>query len=116
MQAAWEDPRIESGMQQQLHRRRELVAAGKKPLGWKLAFGGPTAMERLHINAPLVGFLTARPLVPSGSTLSLSRWTKPAAEPEITAFLGKDLPAAAHRRTPQRPSAAAYPAIAHARA
>src|SRR5260221_3918408 len=91
MQAAWEDPRIESGMQQQLRRRRELVTAGKKPLGWKLAFGGPAALERLHINAPLVGFLMADAVVPSGSTISFAGWKKPAAEPELAVFMGRDL-------------------------
>jgi len=91
MQAAWEDPRIESGMQQQLRRRRELVAAGKKPLGWKLAFGGPAALERLHINAPLVGFLMADAVAPSGSTISFAGWKKPAAEPELAVYMGRDL-------------------------
>jgi len=91
MQAAWEDPRIEGGMQQQLRRRRELVAAGKKPLGWKLAFGGPAALERLHINAPLVGFLMADAVAPSGSTISFAGWKKPAAEPELAVYMGRDL-------------------------
>jgi 2-keto-4-pentenoate hydratase len=91
MQAAWEDPRIESGMQQQLRWRRELMAAGKKPLGWKLAFGGPAAMERLRIKAPLVGFLMADAVVPSGSTISFAGWKKPAAEPELAVYMGKDL-------------------------
>ena len=91
MQAAWEDPRIKSGMQQQLRRRRELVAAGKKPLGWKLAFGGSTALERLHINAPLVGFLMADAVAPSGSTISFAGWKKPAAEPELAVYMGRDL-------------------------
>lgn len=72
MTAAWEDPRICRGMTEQLRRRRELLSAGHKPLGWKLAFGGPAAMERLHINAPLVGFLLQSALLPSGSTVSLS--------------------------------------------
>lgn len=111
MSAAWDDPRISCGMTEQLRRRRVLLNSGHKPLGWKLAFGGPTAMERLHINAPLVGFLTDRALVPSGSTLSLSGWTKPAAEPEITVFLGKDLPAGADRGTAQGAIAALGPAI-----
>ena len=97
MTAAWDDPRISHGMAAQLRRRRELLNSGHKPLGWKLAFGGPAAMERLRINAPLVGFLTDLALVPSGATLSLSGWTKPAAEPEITVHFGKDLPAGADR-------------------
>ena len=99
MQLAWEDPRIKSGMQQQLRWRRELLAAGKQPLGWKLAFGGPAALERLRINAPLVGFLLTDAVVNSGSTISLSGWKKPAAEPELTVYLGKDLPPGADRQT-----------------
>jgi 2-keto-4-pentenoate hydratase len=96
---AWDDPRIESGMQQQLRWRRDLLAAGKKPLGWKLAFGGPAALERLRTNAPLVGFLMADAVVASGSTISFAGWKKPAAEPELTVYLGKDLPPGADRKT-----------------
>ena len=70
-----------------------LLRSGKKPLGWKLAFGGPTAMQRLRIDEPLVGFLMAEAVLPSGSSVSLSGWKKPAAEPEIALYLGKDLPA-----------------------
>ena len=44
---AWEDPRIASGMKQQLEMRREWLRAGRKSVGWKLAFGGPAAMRRL---------------------------------------------------------------------
>jgi 2-keto-4-pentenoate hydratase len=85
------------GMVRQLRLRRELLSAGHKPLGWKLAFGGPAAMERLHTSAPLVGYLMQDALLPSGSTLSLSNWKKPAAEPEIAVYLGKDLPANSDR-------------------
>jgi 2-keto-4-pentenoate hydratase len=99
MSQAWDDPRIKSGMQQQLRWRRELLAAGKQPLGWKLAFGGPAALERLRINAPLVGFLMADAVVASGSTISLAGWKKPAAEPELTVYLAKDLSPGADRQT-----------------
>ena len=111
MTAAWDDPRISRGMAAQLRHRRELLDAGYKPLGWKLAFGGPAAMERLHTNAPLVGFLMQNALVPSGSTLSVDGWTKPAAEPEITVHLGKDLPAGADRDTTKAAIAGVGPAI-----
>ena len=99
MSQAWEDPRIKSGMQQQLRCRRELLVAGKQPLGWKLAFGGPAALERLRINAPLVGFLMADAVVASGSTISFAGWKKPAAEPELTVYLGEDLAPGADRQT-----------------
>jgi 2-keto-4-pentenoate hydratase len=111
MSAAWDDPRISRGMAAQLRHRRELLDAGHKPLGWKLAFGGPAALERLRINAPLVGFLMESAIVPSGSTLSLLNWKKPAAEPEITVYLGKDLPAGADRDTTKAAIAGLGPAI-----
>jgi 2-keto-4-pentenoate hydratase len=98
-------------MQQQLRWRRELMAAGKQPLGWKLAFGGPKALERLHINAPLAGFLMADAVVPSGSTISFAGWKKPAAEPELTVFLGKDLPSGDDRRATMEAIAGLGPAI-----
>lgn len=96
---AWEDPRIKSDMQQQLRWRRELLARGQQPLGWKLAFGGPAALERLRTSAPLVGFLMAEAVVNSGSKISLSGWKNPAAEPELTVYLGKDLAPGADGRT-----------------
>jgi 2-keto-4-pentenoate hydratase len=99
MATAWDDPRIANGMKQQLRWRRELLESGKEPLGWKLAFGGLAAMERLRINAPLVGFLLGDARVPSGSTVSIAGWKKPAAEPEITVYMGKDLAGGADRKT-----------------
>ena len=111
MPAAWDDPRIMRGMEAQLRLRRELLNAGHQPLGWKLAFGGPAAMQRLHTSAPLVGFLIQSALLPSGSTLSISNWTKPAAEPEIAVFLGKDLPANSDHDTAAAAIAGLGPAI-----
>ncbi len=66
-------------MAAQLNRRRERIKAGEKPLGWKVGFGAPAAMEKLGIDAPLVGFLTDKALVASGSTISLADWRKPVA-------------------------------------
>jgi 2-keto-4-pentenoate hydratase len=111
MTAAWDDPRISRGMAAQFERRREFLSAGHKPLGWKLAFGAPAALERLHTNAPLVGFLLQSALVPSGSSLSISDWKKPAAEPEIAVHLGRDLPAGADRDTAKAAIAGLGPAI-----
>ncbi len=111
MTVAWDDPRISRGMIEQLRRRRALLSSGHKPLGWKLAFGGPAAMERLHTNAPLVGFLMQSALVPSNSTISIAGWKKAAAEPEITIHLGKDLSAGADRDTAKAAIAALGPAI-----
>jgi 2-keto-4-pentenoate hydratase len=111
MTPAWDDPRFSRGMAAQFERRRKLLDAGHKPLGWKLAFGAPAAMERLHTNAPLVGFLLHSALVPSGSSLFITDWKKPAAEPEIAVHLGKDLPAGADRETAKAAIAGLGPAI-----
>ena len=99
MTAAWDDQRIREGMRQQLQLRRDLLSAGKKALGWKLAFGGPAAMQRLRISAPLVGFLMKEALLPSGAAIPLTNWRKPAAEPELTVYMSKDLEPAADRQT-----------------
>lgn len=111
MSEAWKDPRIVRGMTAQLVARRELLKAGHKALGWKLAFGGPAAMQRLGTNAPLVGFLTDHGLLASGSVVSLAGWKKPAAEPEIAVHLGKDLPGGADRATAIAAIAGLGPAI-----
>ena len=97
MNSSSEDPRIARGMQMQLSRRQECLARGEQPLGWKVGFGAPAAMEKLGIKAPLIGFLTDRALVASGATLSLANWKKPLAEPEIAVHMESDLPAGADR-------------------
>jgi len=93
MSAPWDDPRIRRGMAKQLAMLRARRAAGEKSIGWKVGFGAPAIMQRLGIQAPLVGFLTDRARVESGATISLAGWSKPVAEPEIAVHMGADLPA-----------------------
>ncbi len=73
MSAAWDDPRIARGMEAQLAARRARIAAGDKPLGWKVGLGAPAAMERLDITAPLVGFLMQKSLLPTTAARSRSQ-------------------------------------------
>ena len=87
----WDDPRIARGMPLQLAKRRERIAAGEKPLGWKVGLGAPATMERLKLQAPVVGYLMQRALLLSGSTASFTGWTKPAAECEIAVRMMRDL-------------------------
>ncbi len=91
----WDAPLIKKGMTAQLAKRRARIAAGEKPLGWKVGLGAPATMERLKLAAPIVGFLMQRALLLSGSTVSLSGYTKPVAEPEICVRMARDLPAGA---------------------
>jgi 2-keto-4-pentenoate hydratase len=107
----WDDPRVKRGMAVQLKRRRELIAAGGKPIGWKVGFGAQAIMQRLNISGPLVGFLMQAGDVPSGGTVSLAGWTKPVAEPEVAVYMGQDLAAGADRATVIAALAALGPAI-----
>ncbi|MBI4206857.1 MAG: fumarylacetoacetate hydrolase family protein [Betaproteobacteria bacterium] len=111
MNDAIDDPRIARGMKTQLALRRARLDAGENPLGWKVGFGAPAAMARLAIKAPLVGFLTDRALVASGSLLSLANWNKPVAEPEIAVHIGHDLAGGADRAATQGAIAGLGPAI-----
>jgi 2-keto-4-pentenoate hydratase len=88
---SWDDPRIARGMEQQLAARRERIAKGEKPLGWKVGLGAPAAMEKLGIAAPAVGYLMQRGLLLSGSSVSFAGWVKPVGECEIAVRMARDL-------------------------
>lgn len=96
---SWEDPRIVRGMTAQLATRRARIAAGEKPLGWKVGLGAPAALQRLGLAAPVVGYLMQRALLLSGSTVSLTDYSKPVAEPEICVRMARDLGAGATAET-----------------
>jgi 2-keto-4-pentenoate hydratase len=54
---------VEEGTAALLMRRREILASGAEPLGWKIGFNVPATQRRLGIDAPLAGFLTTDSLV-----------------------------------------------------
>lgn len=84
------DPRIKAGTAAMLATRAAALYAGAGHLGWKLAFGAPPSMAAFGTDRPLVGFLTRDRLLPSGSTVDISTWTRPVLEAEIAAHLGSD--------------------------
>lgn len=106
-----DDPRILRGMERQPQLRRDRLNAGERPIGWKVGFGAPASLERLRLAAPLVGFLTDKTLLPSGAEVPIDSWTKPALEPEIAVYLGKDLAGDADLSTARAAIAALGPAI-----
>lgn len=91
----WDNPLIKKGMTAQLATRRARIAAGEKPLGWKVGFGAPAAMQKLGLSAPLIGYLMEGALLPAGAAVSLKDYVRPVAEPEIAAVMGSDLSAGA---------------------
>jgi 2-keto-4-pentenoate hydratase len=111
MSATLQDPRISRGMRAQMELRKKRLDDGARQIGWKVGFGAPASMQKLGLTAPLVGFLLDRAVLSPGATVSLSGWTKPAAETEIAAYLGRDLPAQASRDEARAAISAIGPAI-----
>jgi 2-keto-4-pentenoate hydratase len=54
---------VETGTEAMLTRRREILAQGAEPLGWKVGFNVPEIQQKLGIDAPLAGFLTTDSLI-----------------------------------------------------
>jgi len=84
------DERVTRGMRSQLAERRRRLARDDRGLGWKLGFGTAAAMEKLGLDAPLVGYLLESGRLESGAVVDISNWGNPRLEPEIVARVGED--------------------------
>ena len=76
-------------MQAQLAEARRTLDRDERPLGWKLGFGTGPAMQKLGIDAPLVGYLPTANRLESGAVVDISNWGNPKLEPEIVARAGE---------------------------
>jgi 2-keto-4-pentenoate hydratase len=108
---AWDDPRIARGMQKQLGDRAARIAAGERPIGWKVGLGAKPAMERLGITMPVVGYMMEKSVMPDGGTVSVAGWKQPVAEPEIAVYMAADLASGASREATIKAIGALGPAI-----
>ena len=61
---------VERGTAALLTRRREILAQGAQPIGWKVGFNVPEIQAKLGIDGPLAGFLTSDGLVRPGTNWS----------------------------------------------
>lgn len=105
------DVRILRGMEKQFKLRQGRLDAGDKSIGWKVGFGTSASQKRLGIQAPLVGFLTEKVLLPSGAKVSIEGWGKPAVECELAISMGADLYEGINRETTRAAIAAVGPAF-----
>ena len=83
------DERILRGMERQLGDMGRALDLDERPLGYKLGFGTGPAMEKLGIDAPLVGHLLTANRLESGAVVDISNWGNPRLEPEIVARVGE---------------------------
>ena len=79
-----------SGMAAVLVRRREILAQGAEPLGWKVGFNLPEFQRKLGIDAPLAGFLTTDSLLEDGAEWSLGKDGEVVVESEAAVEIGDD--------------------------
>jgi 2-keto-4-pentenoate hydratase len=80
---------VERGTAAMLLRRRELLAQGAEPVGWKIGFNLPAVQKKLGIDAPLAGFLTTDGLLEDGAEVSLDDGPL-IVESEVAVELGDD--------------------------
>jgi 2-keto-4-pentenoate hydratase len=73
-----------------LARRDYELAAGARPLGWKIGFNTPAIQEHFGLTEPVVGYLTDTGLASDAATVSLEGWTDPAVEVEVAIRVGAD--------------------------
>lgn len=107
----WLDPRVVRGFERQLKRRRDDLAHGSRPLGWKTGLASPAAMAALKTTGGLVGYMTDATRMASGATIDIAGWANPVLEPEIAARLTTGLTPGASREQAQEAIDALAPAI-----
>jgi 2-keto-4-pentenoate hydratase len=79
---------VERGTRAMLVRRREILARGAGPVGWKIGFNIPEMQQKLGIDRPLAGFLTTDGLLEDGAEVSLDGPLL--VESEVAVELGDD--------------------------
>ncbi len=80
---------VERGTTAMLVRRREILAQGAEPVGWKVGFNISAAQEKLGIDGPLAGFLLSDGLLEDGAEVSLEDGPV-VVESEVAVELGPD--------------------------
>jgi len=71
-------------------RRREILAQGAEPIGWKIGFNLPDFQQKLGIDGPLAGSLTTDSLLDDGAAWSLGSQGEVVVESEVSVELGDD--------------------------
>jgi 2-keto-4-pentenoate hydratase len=81
---------IRRGTEALLTRRREILAQGAEPIGWKIGFNVSAIQEQLGIDRPVVGFLTTDTLLAPETDWSLDEDGPVVVESEVAVDIGPD--------------------------
>jgi 2-keto-4-pentenoate hydratase len=73
-----------------LARRDAELAAGARPVGWKIGFNSVPIQQHFGLSGPVVGYLTDTTVCEPGTPVSLAGWTHAALEVEVAIRVGDD--------------------------
>jgi 2-oxo-hept-3-ene-1,7-dioate hydratase len=79
---------IDRAMKAQLVAFREAMARGMPRLGWKIGINDPKMLERLELDAPVVGWLAGDRALGTGDVYTLRPGTRVALEAEVAIRVG----------------------------
>lgn len=82
---------LRPGMEIQLARRREAIAGGMKPIGWKIGVSGKPMQAHFGLSGPCVGWLDGRRLLASGRSIDFLPEVAMRVEPEVCLRVGPGL-------------------------
>jgi 2-keto-4-pentenoate hydratase len=89
------DPRVQAGLERQLHSWRDAIARGGHRLGWKIGLNVPAMQEKLGLDHSVIGFLTSATQLEPGSKQDVGGMEKPLVEPEVAVKLRRPVEAGA---------------------
>ena len=81
---------IERGTTAMLMRRREKLAQGAEPIGWKIGFNVPEIQGKLGLDRPVAGYLSTDSLIEDGAAWSLKEDAAVVVESEVGVEIGED--------------------------
>lgn len=99
------------GFEAQLGHFREALAAGKKRLGWKVAFNDPAVQARFGLSRPPIGWIDADAFHPSGASVAIGPNQRVAVEAEVMLTMARDVRADEPLEALRGAIASATPAI-----
>jgi 2-keto-4-pentenoate hydratase len=80
-----------AGLEAQLRDWRAALDSGVTRVGWKIGLNVPEIQKALGIEESVIGYLTSRTLVESGSEYSAAGDASLRAEPEVALEIGRDV-------------------------
>jgi 2-oxo-hept-3-ene-1,7-dioate hydratase len=88
MRAVADRSSIDRAMKAQVQRFRAALAAGMPRLGWKIGINDPKMLERLGLEASVVGWLAGDRAVPAGGVYRIRAGTRVGLEAEVAVRVG----------------------------